>query len=100
MSWYRWHGHDLILRLRIQARASRDGFAGPVGDCLKIRIAAAPVEGEANARLIGFLAEEFATAKANVVLLRGHKAKIKLVRIAAPAKIPAGLEIRPVNECV
>lgn len=98
MSWYRWDGDDLILRLRIQARASRDEFTGLVGDCLKVRIAAAPVEGKANVRLIGFLAEEFGTVKANVVLLRGHKAKIKVVRIAAPAKIPAGLEIRPASE--
>lgn len=93
MSWYRWDGDDLILHLRIQARGGRDGFAAVVGDCLKVRIAAAPVEGQANARLVGFLAQQFGVAKAKVVLLQGHKGKIKVVRIRAPAKTPGGLEI-------
>lgn len=100
MSWYRWDGDDLILRLRIQPRASHDGFAAVVDNCLKVRIAAAPVEGEANVRLIGFLAQQFGTAKAKVVLLRGHKGKTKVVRIRAPAKTPAGLEIRLPSERV
>jgi uncharacterized protein (TIGR00251 family) len=98
MSWYRWDGDDLILHLRIQPRASRDGFAGIADNRLKVRIAAAPVEGEANARLISFLAQQFGMAKAKVVLLRGHKGKIKVVRIQAPAKTPAGLEIRLPSE--
>ena len=100
MSWYRWDGDDLILRLQIQARAGRDGFAGVVGDCLKVRIAAAPVKGEANTRLIAFLAQEFGTVKTGVALLRGHQAKIKVLRLAAPARLPAGLEIRPASEPV
>ena len=100
MSWYRWDGDDLILHLRIQARAGRDGFAAVVDECLKVRIAAAPVEGKANARLISFLAHEFGAAKSNVVLLQGHKGKTKVVRIRAPARTPAGLEIRLPRERV
>jgi uncharacterized protein (TIGR00251 family) len=99
MSWYRWEGDDLILRLRIQPRANRDGFVGVVGNCLKVRITAAPVEGEANVRLIRFLAQQFGTSKANVALLQGHKGKIKVLRIQAPAKTPTGLEIQPPSEC-
>lgn len=100
MSWYRWDGEDLILRLRIQPRASRDGFAAIVDNCLKVRIAAAPVEGEANAHLISFLAQQFGTARAQVVLLQGHKGKIKVLRIRTPARTPAGLEIRLPSERV
>ena len=59
MPWFRWQGNDLILRLRITARAGRDGFVGVVNDCLKVRIAAAPVQGRANAHLIDFLARQF-----------------------------------------
>ncbi len=100
MSWYRWDGGDLILRLQIQTRANRDGFAGIVGDCLKVRIAAAPVDGEANARLISFLAQQFGTAKTKVELLQGHKGKIKVARVRAPARTPAGLGVRSAGKRV
>jgi uncharacterized protein (TIGR00251 family) len=93
MLWCRWEGNDLILRLRVSARASRDGFVGVVNDCLRVRIAAAPVQGQANAELKKFLAKRFGVAKQHVRLLQGEKSKTKLVRIQAPAKIPSDLGI-------
>ena len=49
----------LTLTLHIQPGASRTEYAGPHGDAHKIRLAAAPVEGRANAALIEFLADAF-----------------------------------------
>jgi hypothetical protein len=43
--WYRWDGDDLILSLKIQPKASRDELAEPLGDALKVRITAPPVDG-------------------------------------------------------
>ena len=93
MPWYRWEGNDLILRLRVIARASRDGFVGVVNDCLKVRIAAAPVQGQANTELTKFFAKRFGVAKHHVSVLQGEKSKTKLVRIQAPTKIPSDLGI-------
>lgn len=93
MPWFRWQGNELILRLRITARAGRDGFVGVVNDCLKVRIAAAPVQGHANAHLIDFLARQFAIPRARITLVQGHKGKTKLLRLKAPAKIPPELGI-------
>lgn len=93
MPWFRWQGNDLILRLRITARAGRDGFVGVVNDCLKVRIAAAPVQGRANAHLIDFLARQFDIPRARITLVQGHKGKTKLLRLKAPAKIPPELGI-------
>ena len=98
MTWFRWEGNDLILRLRVTARASDDSFVGVANDCLKVRIAAPPAEGRANAQLIDFLARQFGTAKASIVLSRGRNARIKIVRIRTPTRSPAALQIEPPGE--
>ncbi len=93
MGWYRWEGKDLIIHVRLQPRASRDEFAGVVGDLLRVRITAPPVEAKANLRLIEFLAAQFGIAKSRIELLRGHKTRGKLLRVRAPARLPASLGI-------
>lgn len=91
MPWFRWEGNDLILRLRVTARASRDGFVGVVNDCLKVRIAAPPVQGRANEHLIDFIARQFDTPRTRINLVQGHKGKTKVLRLRTPAKIPPEL---------
>ena len=59
MPWFRWDGEDLVLQVRIQPRASRNALAGVVGNYLKVRITAPPLEGRANAQLIAFVAKQF-----------------------------------------
>lgn len=86
--WYRWDQDDLLLRLRVQPRASRDGFAGPLGDRLKVRITAPPVDGEANAHLIRFLAKAFGVPQGQIQILSGEGSRNKDIRIQAPKKIP------------
>ncbi len=94
MPWCRWQDRDLILQAQIQPRASRDEFADIVGDRLKIRITASPVDGHANAHLIAFLAKQFGVAKSAVTLLRGERGKTKVIRVRSPTKIPDGLNLR------
>jgi uncharacterized protein len=93
MSWFRWEGEDLILQVQIQPRASRNALAGVSGERLKVQITAPPVEGRANQLLISFLAAQFSTAKRNVILLQGAKARTKLVRVHRPGRTPPGLDI-------
>jgi uncharacterized protein (TIGR00251 family) len=92
-AWFRWEHEDLVLQLQVQPRASRDGFAGIHGDRLKVRIAAPPVDGKANAGLIAFLAKQFGVPKQQVHLLRGDTGKSKTVRVEAPRTLPADLPI-------
>ena len=89
--WYRWDGADLILAVRAQPRASKDEFAGPQGDALKVRITAPPVEGKANAHLCRFLAEAFGVARSQVELISGDTARAKRFRIRAPRVLPLGI---------
>jgi uncharacterized protein (TIGR00251 family) len=92
VSWYRWDGEDLLLSVRVQPRASRDAFADPQPDALRVRLCAPPVDGRANASLIAFLAEAFGVARADVSLLSGAQGRNKRLRIQAPRALPAGIE--------
>ncbi|CAD5106018.1 DUF167 domain-containing protein [Zestomonas carbonaria] len=93
MSFFRWDGEDLILDCHLQPKASRDEFAGLHGERLKIRLTAPPVEGKANAHLLKFLAEAFGVAKSQVRLESGELNRQKRVRIQAPKRLPAELQL-------
>lgn len=92
--YYQWHDNDLVLDCRIQTRARNDGFAGTVGERLKIRITAPPVDGKANAYLLEFLARAFSVPKRQLRILRGESSRDKRIRINEPATLPSlpGLE--------
>ena len=61
----------LVLRLYIQPKASRDAIVGVHGDELKVAITAPPVDGQANAHLVKYLAKQFKVAKDD--LMRWNK---------------------------
>jgi uncharacterized protein (TIGR00251 family) len=69
------------LRVRVQPRASRTECAGLIGDELKIRLAAPPVEGAANDALVRFLAARLGVARAAVFLVAGGSSRSKLVEV-------------------
>ena len=82
-TWYRSadSGRRLTLTLHIQPGAKRTEAAGLHGDALRIRLAAPPVEGKANAALLQFLAETFGVPLRQVTLKQGVKSRCKVVEI-------------------
>jgi uncharacterized protein (TIGR00251 family) len=90
--WYRWSDSRLIVNIRVVPRSKNDGIAGVYDDCLRIRVAAPPVDGKANARLVEFLAREFGVPKRAVSLLAGESGQRKRVAITGPRRLPAGIE--------
>jgi uncharacterized protein (TIGR00251 family) len=95
--WYRWDGDRLIVSIRLQPRARRDEIAGPVGDHLKIRITAPPVDGKANADLVRFLAKTFNVASNRVYLLAGETSRRKRLAITRPSHLPVGIDPAKTN---
>lgn len=81
-------GDDLLLRLYIQPKASRDSIVGLHGDELKIAITAPPIDGKANAHLSKYLAKQCKVAKGSVVIEKGELGRHKQVRIQQPSLIP------------
>jgi uncharacterized protein (TIGR00251 family) len=90
--WYRWDGEDLLLFVKVQPKASRDELAEPLGDALKVRITAPPVDGKANSHLIRFLAKTFGVAKSAVILESGDSSRSKRLRIKKPRQLPQNVE--------
>ena len=78
------------FRVRIQPAAPRDEFLGwnTAGE-LRIKVAAPPHEGEANKRLVAFLAKRFSVPKREIELVSGEKSRTKT--ISAPASIADAL---------
>lgn len=81
-------GNDLLLRVVLQPKASRDKFVGLLGDELKIAITAPPIDGKANAHLIKFLSKSFKVAKGAITVEKGLLNRHKLVRIINPKQLP------------
>lgn len=85
------------LRVRLTPRGGRDGLDGvgelPGGLCVaRIRVAAAPVDGAANAALTAFLARALDLRKSDLRIASGESGRIKSVDIAGdPARIAAVL---------
>ncbi len=71
----------LVLQVRVVARAGRSAVAGVRDDALLVRLAAAPVDGAANAELIAVLAEAFGVPRRAVTLVAGERSRLKRVRI-------------------
>jgi uncharacterized protein (TIGR00251 family) len=82
VSWLLTEGDGVTLRLHIQPGARKTEVAGLHGEALKIRLAAPPVDGKANACLIAFLAERFGVAKSAVSLLSGDTSRVKRVHVS------------------
>jgi uncharacterized protein len=66
-----YKGEDLLLRLVLQPKSSRDQFVGMLGNELKLTITAPPVDGKANAHLIQFLSKQFKVAKGAISVEKG-----------------------------
>ncbi|EHU9444633.1 YggU family protein [Vibrio vulnificus] len=81
-------GEDVVLRLYIQPKASRDKILGLHGDELKIAITAPPVDGKANGHLTKLLGKWFKVAKSLVTIEKGELGQHKQVRVHAPQQIP------------
>ena len=71
----------MILELHVQPGAARSEFAGEHGGRLKLRLAAPPIDGKANAALVAFLADYFNVPKRNVRIAAGLKSRRKRVVI-------------------
>lgn len=95
--FYEWQGDALILRIKAQPKASKDEFCEVLGERLKIRITAPPVDGKANQHLIKFLARQFKVKQSQIELLAGETSRDKRFIIYAPQRIPDNLQsiIRP-----
>jgi uncharacterized protein (TIGR00251 family) len=75
------HDGALTFAVRVVPRASRTGVAGEHDGALRVRVAAPPVEGAANAELIRFVAKSLGVSSRDVEIVSGHASKTKVLRV-------------------
>lgn len=88
---------SVLLRVRVQPRAGQDEVVGWDGATLRVRVSAAPVDGEANEAVRVLVARSFRVPQSAVALVRGARGRDKLLRIhgysleTLEARLKAGL---------
>jgi len=82
------------LAVKVIPNAPRTAIAGRLGDAVKIKLHAPPVEGRANAALCEFLADHLGLPRRAITLLRGDTSRQKVLRIdgLSAAEVNARLE--------
>jgi uncharacterized protein (TIGR00251 family) len=72
---------EVLLSVKLQPRASADGIGEPLGNELRIKVTAPPVDAAANEALVELLAEKLDCARGRIELVRGHKSRHKVIKL-------------------
>ena len=80
-AFLRIQGDGVLLSVKLQPRASSSEIGDPMGDELRVRVTAPPVDAAANEALVKLLAKALACARHQVELIRGHTSRHKVVKI-------------------
>ncbi len=71
----------VVFEVRVAPRASRSRVIGVQDGALKVALTAPPVDGAANEALRKLLAKTLGVSKSDVEIVRGDRARIKLLRV-------------------
>ena len=71
----------IIFNVRVVPNSSKSEIIGEFDGSLKIKIAAPPVDGAANAELIKVLAKKLGVAKSAIEIIGGQSSKNKQMKI-------------------
>jgi uncharacterized protein len=74
-------GMTTRLDVYVQPRASKTEVVGMHDGRIKIRLAAPPVDGAANAELVSFVATQLGVAKFKVRVVAGESSRRKVIEV-------------------
>ena len=74
-------GDSVTFWLKVKPRSSRERLAKDSSGELRLELHAPPAEGEANEACVQFFARQLRVPQACVVILSGHRARRKLIRV-------------------
>ena len=66
-----------VLDIKVTPGASKNEILDTREGRLRVKIAAAPEDGKANAALVSLLAETLGIAKKEITIIRGEKSRLK-----------------------
>src|SRR5207237_7221635 len=71
----------VLLSIKLQPRSSANEIGEPLGDELRIKVTAPPVDAAANEALLRLLAERLDCPRRRVELVRGHTSRDKPIKL-------------------
>jgi uncharacterized protein (TIGR00251 family) len=71
----------VLLSVKLQPRASADEIGEALGNELRIKVTAPPVDAAANEALIKLLAQQLHCPRNRVDLVRGHTSRHKTIKL-------------------
>ena len=74
-------GESCTIKVRVQPKSSRNQVDGFQDGALRVRVTAAPTEGQANAAVIAILAKTLGVSKSRLEIIRGYSSRDKVVSI-------------------
>jgi uncharacterized protein (TIGR00251 family) len=80
-SYLRSQPDGVLLSVKVQPRASKNAIGDALGDELRIKVTAPPVDAAANEALIDLLADILDCGKGRIELVRGQTSRHKLIKL-------------------
>ena len=80
-SYLRVQSSALLLSVKVQPRASANEIVEPLGNELRVKVKAPPVDAAANEALLRLLAERLGCPRSRVELVRGHASRHKVIKL-------------------
>jgi len=74
-------GESCTIKIRVQPKSSRNQVDGFQDGALRVRVTAAPAEGQANAAVIAILAKTLGVSKSRLEIIRGYSSRDKVVSV-------------------
>jgi len=74
-------GESCTIKVRVQPKSSRNQVDGFQDGALRVRVTAAPAEGQANAAVIAILAKTLGVSKSRLEIIRGYSSRDKVVSV-------------------
>jgi hypothetical protein len=87
-------GDGVLINIKVVPSASKTEIAEFGIEAIRVRIAAPPVDGEANKELTRFLAKFLGVAKSSVQILKGESGKNKKVLVVGLGAVEAETKLK------
>jgi uncharacterized protein (TIGR00251 family) len=79
--YLRAQADGVLLSVKLQPRASTNEVGEPIGNELRIKVTAPPVDSAANQALVELLAGKLDCPRNRLELVRGHTSRHKVVKL-------------------
>ncbi len=78
----------ILIEVRVAPRSSKRQIVGAIGNIVKVKLTAPPVDGAANEQLIELLSEKLKIRKSSITIIKGESSRRKIVKIINPPSPP------------